>query len=381
MAEPRPYVQVRLQDIDISADVRSLDVEDHDRLTDQATIVLNDPSMTTAEVPREGQRVLIELGWSCAHAVVFEGVVFRVQVQASGDNRQQVTLTAFDRSYLLRRRPPQPTDHMGKLSAIVRAIVARVPSNGIAVGQIEPDPDPEVAAAAPLRQTSQTDWDFILQLAERYGCRAFVEYNGGASKFYFIPMLRFLQQQPMGKLSYAGTSGRIVRIDFDRLASAASPVRGAVTADPVTGESQPAQPPQVASEDPAPPLASTRARAPGGGTQLDHALQVAGTAIDTPEQLRPVEIVQGLPSDPERATLASRNDPTCALGMRARGTCSGVVTLRAKGQVELEGVAAWATGAWYVRQVNHIVNLVTDAQGTATAGVDPGYTTRFLLTR
>src|SRR5262249_53878220 len=111
MPEDRPFMQVRLQNMDITADVRSVNVEDHDRLTDEATIVLKSPSMTTAEVPREGQRVLIDLGWNCAHAVVFEGVVVRVQVQAGGDGRQQITLTAFDLSYLLRRRPSQPTHH------------------------------------------------------------------------------------------------------------------------------------------------------------------------------------------------------------------------------------------------------------------------------
>jgi phage protein D len=383
MPDDRPFLQVRLQDIDITADVRSVDVEDHDRLTDQATIVLHDPSMTAAEVPREGQRVVIELGWSCAHAVVFEGIVFRVQIATDADARQQITLTAFDLSYLLRRRPSRSTNHVGRLSAIVRAIVTRAPAIGVTVGQIEPEPDPEFTDAAPLRQTSQTDWDFILQLADRYGCRAFVEYNGGASKFYFISVNRFLQNQPLGKLSYSGTSGRILRIEYDRLASAASPARTAVASDGVTGETPPAQPAQAAVEPPATPLPSTRARAPAGGDQLDHALQVAGEATVRPEQLRPVETVPGLPSDPARAALASRSDPTSALGLRARGVCSGVVTLRAKGQVELEGVAAWATGAWYVRQVNHLMNMAggSPSPAAATPAPDPGYTTRFLLTR
>lgn len=381
MPEDRPFIQVLLQNIDITADVRAVDVEDHDRLIDQATIVLNDPSMTAAEVPREGQHVLIELGWSSAHAVVFEGVVFRVHVQASGDGSQRITLTAFDLSYLLRCRPPQPANHVGTLSSILRAIVTQVPADGITVGQIELDPDPEFTAATPLRQTNQTDWDFILQLADRYGCRAFVEYNGGASKFYFIPTTRFLQNQPMGRLSYSGTSGRITRIEYDRLASAAAPARSAVASDAVTGEAPATQPAQATVEPPATPLPSTRARAPGGGTQLDQALQVTAEAIHRPEQLRPVETVQGLPSDPDRAALLSRGDPTCALGLRARGTCSGVVTLRAKGRVELEGVAAWATGAWYVRRVNHRVNTVASTASTAPAPADPGYTTRFLLTR
>jgi hypothetical protein len=278
---------------------------------------------------------------------------------------------------------------LGKLSTIVRSIVTRIPINGITIGQIEPDPDPEFTDHAPLRQTSQTDWDFIVQLADRYGARAFVEHNGGKSKFYFIPTLRFLQNQPMGKLSYAGASGRIIGIEYDRLASAASPARAAAASNPLTGETQPLQPTQPATEPPAAPLPSTRARAPGGGTQLDTALQVAGEATERPDQLRPVETVQGLPSDPDRAALASRSDPTCALGLRARGTCSGVVTLRAKGQVELEGVAAWATGAWYVRQVNHIVatttatspTTATAASAATAASTDPGYTTRFLLTR
>ena len=50
------------------------------------------------------------------------------------------------------------------------------------------------------------------------------------------------------------------------------------------------------------------------------------------------------------------------------GLAVGTIKLRAKGKVEIAGVANWAEGDWYVRQVTHII-------------ADQNYLTRFVVTR
>lgn len=371
-ADTSPFKQVFLQGIDISANVRSIEVEDHDRLIDKAVVVLNDPKGSASEAPREGNTLLVDLGWGGNHAVLFEGEVTQIASQDAGCDPKTVTLTALDLSYRLRKRPFTATNHVGKLSAIVQRIVSRDPATGVQVGQIEPDPDPEFTDDAPLRQSTQNDWDFIVEVARRYNCRTFVEYNAGASKFYFIPVKRLLEGEVLGTLSNGGMAGRVLRFGYDRTAARAAPRTSVATPDPKTG--------QVATT-PTPPPPAEPAHTPdpmvadAGGSTLDSALQVAAEAKDTPQTQRPEKLRTGLPSDPARAAAEAAQDPTLALGFTAKGACVGTVMLRAKGTVEVAGISGWGLGRWYVRKVKHV--LRTGYSG----GMRPGYSSEFELTR
>lgn len=373
MSENRqPYKRVHLQGIDISANVRSVEVEDHDRLTDRAVVVLNDPSGTGSEAPREGNTLLVDMGWGENHAVLFEGEVTQVTNAATGCDPKQVTITALDLSYRLRKRPFRATHHVGTLSAILRAIVTREATTGIEVGQIEPSPDPEFTDEAPLRQTTQNDWDFIILVARRYACRAFVEYNGGASKFYFIPIARLIEGEAMGTLAATGMAGRITRFSYERAASSAAPRRGTATVDPLSGETVTASPPPPPPEPAHTPDATV---AETGGAPLESALGVAAEATELPQSQRPESFAAGTPSSPARAATDTTQDPTMALGFTARGACVGTVMLRAKGAVDVAGISGWGVGRWYVRKVKHVVRTVSGG------GMTPGYTSEFELSR
>lgn len=368
----QPYKRVHLQGIDISANVRSAEVEDNDRLIDKAVVVLNDPNGSGSEAPREGNTLLVDLGWGENHAVMFEGEVTQIANAAAGCNPKQLTITALDLSYRIRKRPFRATHHVGSLSSILRTIVTREPTTGIAVGQIEPSPDPEFTEAAPLRQTTQNDWDFIVLLARRYNCRAFVEYNGGASKFYFIPIARLTEGEAMGTLAATGMAGRITRFSYERTASSASPRRTTSAVDPLTGDT-------VTTTAPPPPTEPTHAPsetvAEAGGAPLDSALSVAAEATETPQSQRPETFTPGTPSSAARATSDTAQDPTMALGFTARGACVGTVMLRAKGAVDVTGISGWGAGRWYVRKVKHTVRTASGG------GMSPGYTSEFELTR
>lgn len=350
--EYEPFTQVSIEGVDVSSNVVEVDIEDHDGLIDKVEIVLLDPGEFTSELPREGQRVVVDLGWQEEHAVLFEGVVSEACVRARGAGQQQVQLTAYDLSYLLKRRTPTPTNHVGPLSTILREIVERDPSTGIVVGQIEPDPDPEFDDRQPLRQTGQSDWDLIAEMAARYRSRAFVEYNEGASRFYFLPVARLVGVDPVGRLSYCGNSGRLIEFEYERVASTADPQRTAVISDPTTGSTLTEAAGERADEQPA-ELSSQAIDE--GGDMLSQALDTTSQAVNTPTQQRPAGLVQGLPSDPGLATSLAVDDASRLHGLRGRGRAVGSVLLRAKSIVEIEGVASWASGPWYVRQVNHVV--------------------------
>jgi len=180
----------------------------------------------------EQRKVVIELGWGSEKARVFEGLVWRVKTEARMSGKQRVTLVALDLSYKLQQGPSKPKVHPpGKLTDILTAILS---PSGIPVGQIKIDGEPEFTADAPLVQGPKTDWAFIQELAVRYGARAFVELNDDQAQFYFVSEKLLLDGDPIGQMTYVPGAGPLVEFVYERLASAAAPVRATTVVDPLT---------------------------------------------------------------------------------------------------------------------------------------------------
>lgn len=364
------YLALSVEGINLAAQVTYAEVEDNDRLIDRAVVVLDDPHGAIADLPREGQAVRVDMGWKSEHAVLFEGAITRVVTEAFGVEARRVTLVAFDPSYQLMQGVPVTKDHTGAVSSIVKAIVGKYP---LPIGQIELDPDPTIPATAPLRQTNKRDWVFIQDLAARFAARAFVEYNDGAAKFYFVAESRLLQGDKMGALTYSGGPGQLVEFRYQRVAASASPLPAATAVDPATGDpvDSPAPAPPAPEEPPAPDSVHNAVLdGLGGGLGDDYtsAIAVTAKAKATPDRQRPQTFVRGLPSDPVLAAQAAIQDPTRAFGLHGEGLAVGTIHLRAKGKVGIAGVANWAEGDWYVRQAHHIIS-------------ESNYWTRFIVTR
>jgi hypothetical protein len=83
-------------------------------------------------------------------------------------------------------------------------------------------------------------------------------------------------------------------------------------------------------------------------------------------------VVGGAPSDPNLPERVTRRDPTRVVGLYGRGKVTGTIMLRAKGKVEILGVAPWADGDWYVRKAIHKI-ILGDESGS--------YETEFEVTR
>lgn len=348
----RAYVEVKLEGRSVAARVRSVTVEDHDRLIDEATVVLDDPGGDAADVPVEGHSVLVDLGASNDHAVIFEGNVTRVRTEASGSGRR-TTIVAYDRSFALNREPRTRDLTPGTLSAVVGEVVG----TQMPIGQIEPDTDHVYTAERPPpRQVGKTDWQYLQELALAHGARCFVEYNEGASKFYFVGEQRLLQGEPLGKLRYCHGVRELLEFTYERIASGAAPQRSLTSEDPATGASTPL--PAVVPPTPAP--ASTAAPPPA----------------TPPASMRPRVTTVGAPSDPGLPERAARRDPTRELGLFGRGMAVGTYKLRAKGKVTISGIAPWVDADWYLRKVIH--NFTADRDGQVDRST---YVTRFEVTR
>lgn len=327
----QPFVEVKLEDTPISARVRTIEIEDNDRLIDKATLVLDDAPGAATSTIREGQRVLVDLGWGDEHAVLFEGLVTRSSTADQPGGVRQTTVVAYDLSYPLNRSEARTRAFTtGTLSTIIDDVLRAYP---LPVGQIRLEADPGFTEERPLRQVNKTDWQFLQDLAAEYGARCFVEYNEERSRFYFISESFLLQGDALGAFNYCPGVSKLIQFSYQRVASAAAPQRSATTTDPVTGAVVPPAPPTATPPEttptPAPPSAST------------------------PDALRPQQAALGAPSDAQLPERAARRDPTRILGFFGEGTAVGTIKLRAKGKVTINGIAPWAAGDWYVRKVVH----------------------------
>ncbi len=357
------FLKVTLQDTDISSRVRSVEVEDNDRLMDRAVLRLDlptgpDTETTGGNMPRENQRVLVELGWADEHAVVFEGLVGRAGSETRGGQGEAGTITAFDYSSKMKNLCRVSEDHVGKLKEILTRVVER---NAVQIGEIKPNPDRQYTAEAPLRQTQVYDWDFIQDVALQEGARAFVEYNGdpetdGASKFYWVSEEDLLHGDPQQALHYCPGFHQVVEFNYRRIASGAAVQQTATTTDPATGDPVTTPPPPTRPPETTP--------SPITGSE------------GTPDQQRPVADVRGRASATDAASQTVRADPTRILGYFGEGRAVGTVHLRAKGKVSILGIAAWAEGDWYVRKVTHVFTRTGAREQNASS-----YEVKFVVTR
>jgi hypothetical protein len=352
MADDVAQASVKLVGIaDTVSSVESIDVEDHDTWIDRARVVFDDSKALASQIMKEATKVQISLGWSQENAFVFEGVVMDVKTEAKGQSDQRVTLTAYDVGYLMRQKKPPVarTFTSGKLSDVVKAIVGEYASAGIALGDVTPDPDPDITRLAPLTKVqARQDWDFLQDLAKIYGARAFVEVNGNVSKFYFVSTASLLKGDPMGSLLYCPGCGcgKLIDFTYRRTGSSASPVPTATVVDPETGK--------VITQAATPPPAEAPMQVdPTADAELQQAADAASKVDGKPEDARPGAVLPGLASDPQLAKVRITQDPTRILGFSGEGTAVGTVKLRAKGKVTIKGISAWAEGDWYVRKVNH----------------------------
>jgi hypothetical protein len=362
MADDVPTASVKIEGVDLAATVESVDVEDHDQAIDRAKVVFDDSKAVVGQILREQSKVQVSLGWGSENALIFEGVVMAVKTEAMGMARQRVTVTAYDLSYKMKQGTPKKRDAFtsGKLSDALKKIVADYASAGIAAGDIVPDPDPTLSPLGTtlVKKETQSDWDFIQELARKYRARAFVEINDKQSKFYFVSEKSLLKGDAMGTLFYCPNgTGKLVEFKYERIGSGASPAPTTTVIDPQTGE------PVTKTVPPPEPEAPLKVD-DDAGPQAQDAGDLMSKSEGKPEETRPTPVVAGLPSDPINADQKIQPDPTRILGFQGKGVAIGTIKLRAKGKVTIKGLAPWAEGDWYVHKVNHVFqrSVVTDAK-------------------
>ena len=364
--------------VDISAPITSVDIEDHDRLSDKATVIFDDHTAMLAQLSFEGLHVRIGLGWYAETQMIFEGIVTESKVLATPTGTT-VKLTSLDFTSLMTKRTFDPMEwRPGEtLSTVLTRVVSR-PEYHLVPFQILPATDLTLDERRPARPANINEWEFILDQAERQGCLAFVEYNGrGSSNFSFVPITRVAAADPIGTLRFCRGVGELIEFDYERVSSGAIPVREASSIDPTSGAATDQPAPEPEQRPPLPPPATERRPDLGADRRAAvEALAELAAAADA-RLAAPTERVSGQPAATATdLTQRTRRDPTRVIGLSGRGTATGTVLLRAKSRVTIQGVAPWAEGDWYVTKVNHIYTRERAENRTRS-----GYFSKFTATR
>lgn len=363
------FVEIKLEDSKIGADIVSVVIEDHDQWVDKATIVVDDPNAQYLQAAREGLSVTVDLGWK-KHAVIFEGVLAQPTGICTTGGLRQTTLVALDLSHQM-RAAKRTEDHVGDLSKILEKLVARPEyKKKIEVGKIEvekkDDKEPTYTERVPLRQHGVSDWVLIQELAEKYQARAFVEYNEGSSKFYWVPIKKLLDSFTLGSFHYCQGSGKLLDFKLQRFAAGASEAAAMSVIDPLSGAVTSTPPEPKPQPEPAPAadpgtLARIGGYSPRAAEQYKSALELAAGAQSTPEDQKPTGGRQIGASDVQALGEKHGSNPAFKLGLRGTGRCVGTIDLRAKGKVSIYGIAPIYEGDWYLRSVRHVYTRVLDA--------------------
>jgi phage protein D len=365
----RPILSVKVNNGEMNGIVRSVDVEDHDRLIDRARIEVQDRDNVCTNFAREGQKVRIEMGWGSQRAAIFEGFITHVEGFDSRSYPRTVMITALDPSYKMNLLRRIPNRHVGKLSEIIRR-VAQQYAEYFDIGEIVVASDVEFSEAAPLLQRNETDLQFLYRLANLYGARTFVEYNRAEgetearSLFYFVSEQRLMQGDRLTTLRYCPGIAQVINFDYQRHASDAQPQRTAVAVNPADGISVEARGEIITAQGP--PDRSTAEhivhieRQGRSADSYRAAQEATQQAKEQPEDLRHHYAETGLPSDPNLIQQVTRQDPTRYLGLRGTGIAVGNIHLRAKGKIGITGFSIWDEGDWYVHKVNHKMTQARD---------------------
>ena len=356
-------VETGAQSVSLGDAVVRLEIEDHDRLVDEARVTLADSFDLAGAHLANGHAITIWLGWEGERVKMFTGTVVQIGGEVgAGATSGGTTIVAHDLSARMQAANNNFAAEPGeKLSDLVTRIASRHRGT-IHMGEIECQPDPTFERANLPRQLARSDYEFLQDLARTWGARCFVEINDDQPKFYFKSIQSLWAADPLGQLDLCRGRGAITSFRYERIAARAT--RQLVTAaiDPVSGatvrgDSGPTTPPAPAAGR----LSSSVTEIEPGLARANDTLATAtASAVAEPP---PPATIRGRSSDPARARSYVVVDPTQALGLKGEVRAVGHVELRAKGRVTLIGMAPWAEGDWWIKRVTH---TFTPARPTAT---------------
>jgi phage protein D len=344
---------------DLSGDLSSFSVEQHEAQPDMLTVDLPDTYKVLSHALQEGMDVEAEIGTGDDHAVVFRGRIYKVDGAFPDSAVPTLQLKAYDGTMKMGlKKKSRPFADMA-LSDIVNTIAADyfTDINVDLVG------DPQFDGNG-IRQDDETDLAFLTRLAAAYGCVMYVRPGDSDDTFNFIAQYNVMSADPEVTFHY-GRSDVEHRLLSFRSSADVSDIRIPRTLSGIdykTGTTVDVTTANIfdVGDDDDPffdeNLTAFREANPIKAAQIE-VLLGAAPAVQSALRLELGESTRdGIPTfvtDPEMATLAQNQFSVSLRGMRASGRAVGVKELFARTSTSVEDVGGRFSGRWYVSQVRH----------------------------
>jgi phage protein D len=353
---------------DISGDLSSLSIDQHEGEPDALTVDVSDPFKVLSHALQEGMDVEVELGTDDDHAVVFRGRIYKVDGSFPTTQTPTLKIQAYDPSMQMGLKKRNRTFSDMALSDIVTAIV----SDYFGDTEIEVMGDPSFPGNG-LRQQEETDLAFLRRLASTYGCVLYVTAGDEEDTFHFIAQYTAMSMPSEVTVYYGRSDVENRLLSFEASVDAAKIELPRVLSgiDYATG-----QPTEVDDTDVQPVGASDDAffdenLAAFGSAHPDKAAALSGllaSAAATQKILRAdlgTSVRDAKPtftSEEEQSAVAQNQFSTSLLGMRASGSTVGIRQMTAQTNIDIGDVGGRFSGTWFLSKVRHVL----DGQGYRT---------------
>jgi phage protein D len=371
MAIRTPYFKVVIEGKDVTPWIASVSAVEDEQQADNVSLTIPDPRMIYADALLEGSTVDVFMGYAepGENAQILRAIITKVEVSYPESGVPALTLKGEDHSILMgieeKNKNWDGTAGVSTVGALVKKIAGAQTFAGkslFARAEVQLTPDPPLTKKTPVHQNGKTDLAFLQELAKTYHSKCFVELNeSGQEVLYFIPERRVLNRPNQEKivLRYRmGTGSNLVSFSptfdsgyIDRLKE-----KKDVDGNGKKIESQPKPPPAIVvwTLDPALKALANRA-----DRERIEAIYSSGSSAKVSLQkqfLKPRKAVGEVSVD--KAQMEAENDvlQSRQLGMSASGSTFGNIWLRAKSNIEIQGVNARFRGTWYVSSVTHKID-------------------------
>jgi len=327
-----PHFKIVIEGQDLAKiltdDAISLSVEDHAEEADAASFEVTNRKNQRIDHPlfERGNAVEVFLGYGRQPPKIFEGVISVVEPHFPQDGVPTLSITAYDRSYLLRKKGDQDNAFPDRSpNEIVREVARRYRFRDDDI--LTPDEPPKRNYT---QQESETDWEFLKGLADEIGFELYVE----------LGVLHFQKPRTRPDIVPGTFAYRKNLLSFEPSLSVDKPVSKVI----VRGwDAAAKQPFQVEVDD---PFAADRDVL---GEQAGSDLLSEGFG----ESVRILhDVVAESESHARSIALAYFRQREFEL-ITATGSCVGEPELKAKRLIQIGGVGQRFSGLYYLTRVTH----------------------------
>jgi phage protein D len=349
------YVSIAVEGVEVTSLLEHLVIEENDVKADIATMTFGDSHLILSDVFHEGLAVEIGLGYSDGHALIFRGIITSIRAYFPARGQAHVEVQAMDNLILLSLEPKT----YRWSNTTVSQIVGEVAQNyGLVPGTITPTSDSALDETRPRQQVEETDLAFLYRLARDYDCKLYLEHGDvPPDKLSFVSTGSLIEAEPIAEVLSFNQNLVEFYATFDAFATAAE--EQLVTTDPASGDKVEIVEDLVSASEltwvPDPDRIAQMGDSAAFITSLVAKSMAKRAALR--DFWRKSARVAGAPARPTSDQSQAYGDRSRRLGQSGRGRARGSIWLRPRSRVSIVGHGGRWSGAWYLAQVRHELDM------------------------